>query len=305
MSDTPPPTAGDASDAIDPHVALAALLRWHSEMGVDEATAETPTDFKEFSAAALTKRSLAPAEPTPQPQTPRQPPPQSSPPAAPRSTRPQAARPVTAISGEKTIPADEAAADAANSAAACNDLSALAAAVATFEGCPLKAGARSTVFADGAENGDLLVIGEAPGREEDRIGRPFVGRAGQLLDRMLAAIGRSRETDTLISNVVFWRPPGNRTPTQSEVLICRPFTDRLIELYKPKAILLAGGAPTQALLGLSGIMRSRGRWRDLQTASGVSVPALPIFHPAFLLRQPVQKRLAWADLKSLADRLGD
>ncbi|MBY0423248.1 MAG: uracil-DNA glycosylase, partial [Parvularculaceae bacterium] len=170
-------------------------------------------------------------------------------------------------------------------------------------GCPLKAGARTTVFADGVWGADLLVIGEAPGRDEDLAGRPFVGRAGQLLDRMLAAIGRRRAENALISNVVFWRPPGNRTPTQLEIAVCKPFVERLVELTKPKAVMLAGGVPTQALLLLPGITRARGQWRTLTTSSGYSVPALPIFHPAFLLRQPAQKRFAWADLLTLEHRL--
>ena len=179
----------------------------------------------------------------------------------------------------------------------------LANAVAAFDACPLKAGARNTVFADGVFGADLLVIGEAPGRDEDRIGKPFVGRAGQLLDKMLAAIDRSRETNTLITNVIFWRPPGNRTPTAVETAICRPFVDRLIELTAPKAIVLAGGAPLQAMLGVSGIMRARGTWREIKVPALDPIPALPIFHPAFLLRQPIQKRLAWADLQSLDARL--
>jgi DNA polymerase len=203
------------------------------------------------------------------------------------------------------MPADEAARDAERLARACASFDDLAAAVASFEGCPLKPGARSTVFTDGVPGARLLIIGEAPGRDEDRLGKPFVGRAGQLLDRMLAAIGRSRATDTLISNVVFWRPPGNREPTHVEVAICRPFVDRLIELTNPRAILLAGAAPTRALLGLNGIMRARGNWRDIETAGGAKIAALPMFHPAFLLRQPSQKRLAWSDLLALDARLRD
>jgi DNA polymerase len=120
---------------------------------------------------------------------------------------------------------------------------------------------------------------------------------------MLGAIGRTRTQDTLISNVVFWRPPGNRTPTQVEIAICRPFVERLIELAKPRAIALAGGVPTQALTGQPSIMRARGSWRRIETRGGVAVDALAMFHPAFLLRQPAQKRLAWADLQTLERRL--
>lgn len=257
--------------------AARALLRWYAEMGVDEAVAAEPADW--FAA-------VAPA------------------PVAAAAVVKPAPRPAAIITaGAAPLPADEAAALAAEAARGAATFEALAAAVAAFEHCPLKAGARSTVFADGVPGADLLVIGEAPGRDEDRIGKPFVGRAGQLLDRMLAAIGRSRQTDTLISNVIFWRPPGNRTPTQVEIAICKPFVERLIELTAPKAVLLAGGAPLAALTGITGIMRARGVWRDIETASGARVAALPIFHPAFLLRQPASKRLAWSDLMSLQRKL--
>ncbi|MHA7871962.1 MAG: uracil-DNA glycosylase [Hyphococcus sp.] len=261
--------------------AAAALLRWYSEMGVDEAVGPTPADY--FAQTAKADRP---------------PPPQTS-----RS--PEQAKTAVFRADAAAPAADEAMAAAARAAAACQTFEDLDAAVRAFEGCPLKAGAKTTVFADGAPGAALLVIGEAPGRDEDRLGKPFVGRAGQLLDRMLAAIGRSRERDTLISNVIFWRPPGNRTPTQIETAVCRPFVERLIEVTNPKAIVLAGGAPMQALLGVTGIMRARGVWRDLELASGARYPALPIFHPAFLLRQPANKRLAWTDLQKLAARLRD
>jgi DNA polymerase len=265
---------------LSSHDAARALVRWYAEMGVDEAVGAAPTDW--FAAAAATpaagRNEAAAAKP--------------------------AARPAAVFTArDAPLPADEAASLAMAAARAATDFETLAAAVAAFEHCPLKAGARSTVFADGVPGADLLVIGEAPGRDEDRIGKPFVGRAGQLLDRMLAAIGRSRQSDTLISNVIFWRPPGNRTPTQVEIAICRPFVERLIELTAPKAVLLAGGAPLAALTGITGIMRARGVWRDIETASGARFPALPMFHPAFLLRQPASKRLAWSDLISLERKL--
>jgi DNA polymerase len=260
--------------------AARALLLWYRDMGVDEAVGPAPADF--FAAADRA-------------------PPAASPPAAPPRAIPQA----TVAAAGPAIPADEAALKADAAARGCATFEALAEAVAAFDGCPLKAGARTTVFTDGVPGAPLLVIGEAPGRDEDRLGKPFVGRAGQLLDRMLAAIGRSRATDALISNVVYWRPPGNREPTQIEIAICRPFVDRLIELTRPRAILLAGAAPTRALLGVNGIMRARGVWREIETGGGAKFPALPIFHPAFLLRQPAQKRLAWSDLLALAARLTD
>ncbi|HNR76341.1 MAG TPA: uracil-DNA glycosylase [Parvularculaceae bacterium] len=256
--------------------AARALLRWYVDAGVDEAVDAEPVD--RFQPEASVR------------------------PAPPART---ATASVTHIARPAQPSADEAIARAAAAAAACNSHDELAAAVAAFEGCPLKAGARNTVFSDGVPGARLLVIGEAPGRDEDALGKPFVGRAGQLLDKMLAAIGRSRATDTLISNVVYWRPPGNRAPTQAEIAACRPFVERLIELTQPAAIMLAGGVPTQAMIGASGIMRARGAWRDVTLASGAAFPALPVFHPAFLLRQPAQKRLAWTDLQTLAARLRD
>jgi len=262
--------------------AAAALLRWYAEMGVDEAVSAEPTDFFSW------------GPPTPM-TTPAQQKPLKAAPARQPST--------TVNADDAPPPADEAVELAKTAAASCKTAEELAAAVAGFDACPLKAGARNTVFADGVFGADLLVIGEAPGRDEDRIGKPFVGRAGQLLDKMLAAIDRYRETNTLITNVIFWRPPGNRTPTAVETAICRPFVDRLIELTAPKAIVLAGGAPLQAMLGVSGIMRARGTWREINVPALDPIPALPIFHPAFLLRQPIQKRLAWGDLQSLDARL--
>ena len=281
---------------ISPADAAAALLRWYAEAGVDEAVGATPANFFSWKAPErpfLSQNNTSKAGATPSVASTREH----------RRQQEQTARPVAVVAA--AAPVDEAVVAARAVAAACRTFEDLGAAVAAFDGCPLKKGARNTVFADGAPDADLLVIGEAPGRDEDRIGKPFVGRAGQLLDRMLAAIDRGREKDTLISNVVYWRPPGNRTPTQNEVMICRPFVDRLIEIIRPKAILLAGGAPTQALTGQSGIMRSRGRWKTVETASGFSAPALPVFHPAFLLRQPQQKRLAWTDLQNLKARLTD
>ena len=252
----------------------AALLRWYAEMGVDETVATTPSNFFNASSKSEPEKPAASAK-----------------------------RPPIATLNNNITPADEAVELAKKAASECVTFDELHSAVAAFDACALKAGARNTVFADGVPGSDLLVIGEAPGRDEDRIGKPFVGRAGQLLDRMLGAIGRSRETNTLISNVIYWRPPGNRTPTQVETAICRPFVERLIELTAPKAIVLAGGSPMQALLGITGIMRARGVWREIELANGQRYPALPIFHPAFLLRQPANKRLAWTDLQNLRARL--
>jgi uracil-DNA glycosylase len=182
----------------------------------------------------------------------------------------------------------------------------LAARAADFDGCALKRTATTTVFADGNPSAAVMIIGEAPGAEEDRTGRPFVGRAGQLLDRMLAAIGLDRG-GVLITNVVYWRPPGNRTPTPAEIASCLPFVLRHVALIRPKVLVLAGGTAAGALLPQGqGITRLRGRWFDL-ALPGLDrpVPTLPMFHPSFLLRAPERKREAWRDLLALRARLAE
>ncbi|MGX6648379.1 uracil-DNA glycosylase [Maricaulaceae bacterium MS644] len=187
-------------------------------------------------------------------------------------------------------------------AAACATLDDLKAAIDAFDGCPLKATATRAAFARGNPQARVMVIGEAPGREEDREGEPFVGEAGQLLNRMLAAIGLD-ETSAYITNIVFWRPPGNRKPTDAEIEACRPFTERHIELVKPDFILLAGGMSAQTLLRQrAGITQLRGKWAELKAGDAV-IPALATFHPAFLLRRPQEKAKAWSDLLSLKARL--
>jgi len=189
-------------------------------------------------------------------------------------------------------------------AAAANSLAELAAAVTAFEACALKRTATNTVFADGVAGAPLMVIGEAPGGDEDRLGRPFVGRSGQLLDRMLAAIGYDRRRNAYITNVLFWRPPGNRKPTPDEVAACLPFVWRHIALAAPKVVLLCGGTATSALLGRAeGIMRLRGRWLELAVAGGTPVPTLATYHPSFLLRAPARKGEAWRDLLALQSKL--
>jgi DNA polymerase len=201
-----------------------------------------------------------------------------------------------------------AAADApgtATLAAACADLAALRAAMAGIEGCALRRGARSLVFADGDPRARVMVIGEAPGREEDLAGLPFVGRSGQLLDRMLAAIGLSRKAEdpgsaAYITNVLPWRPPQNRDPSGDEVAMLVPFLMRHIELADPEVLLLLGSPATRTVLGTEqGVTRLRGRWLQARGR-----PALATFHPAALLREPARKREAWADLVMLKRRLG-
>lgn len=194
--------------------------------------------------------------------------------------------------------AEESAGAATTLARSCATLDALREAMAGFEGCALKATAKSLCFSDGDPAARIMMVGEAPGADEDRQGLPFVGVSGQLLDRMLAAIGLERSRDVYIANIVPWRPPGNRTPTTQEMMICKPFILRQIELAAPDILVTLGGPSTQALLGVAGIMAARGKWRSLELA-GRSIPALPTLHPAYLLRNPIAKRQSWADLRSL------
>jgi DNA polymerase len=190
-------------------------------------------------------------------------------------------------------------------AAGAEDMAALAAAIAGFDGCPLKfeGAASQAVVYRGDPAAPLMVIGEGPGADEDRQGQPFVGRAGQLLDKMLAAAGLTDRV--LITNTVFWRPPGNRTPTPAEQAVCAPFVERAIALVKPKMLLLVGGASAKAMLRKDeGILSMRGRWHEWRSTDGAAeLPALPTLHPAFLLRQPAAKKRAWADLLTLTERL--
>jgi DNA polymerase len=260
--------------------ALLAALAWQIELGADEAIGEAPVDRFAEAATPPSVMRAAPAAPA-----------VAAPaPTAPRSAREPAAAPV---------PAGVASAD--QIAAACATLDELARALAAFDGCAaLRAGARSCVFADGDPAARVMVIGEAPGREEDLAGKPFVGRSGQLLDRMLAAIGldrraADRDRAVYITNVLPWRPVDNRAPGGDETTILAPFVRRHIELAAPEFLLLAGGAPARALLGTAeGIMKLRGRWRRV-----AETPAMPTLHPAFLLRSPLSKRQAWRDLLAL------
>jgi uracil-DNA glycosylase family 4 len=260
-----------------------ALLRWYVEMGADEAIGFEPADRLAPPPAGIP----APAKPTP---------------IRGQSPRPVPAAPPAAL----TESLGEAAQSARRLASGAESVEALAALVAGFDGCALKRTATNTVFIDGNPAAPILIIGEAPGADEDRIGRPFVGRAGQLLDRMLAAIGLDRG-GVLITNVIYWRPPGNRTPTAAEIASCLPFVFRLIALVHPKALVLSGGTAAGALLAQGqGITRLRGRWFDLAVPGlDQPVPTLPMFHPSFLLRTPERKREAWRDLLSLRARLDE
>ena len=257
------------------------LLRWQVEAGADEAIGE----------AAIDRYALAAASPSAQ-----VPP---APPATPAAPRPGAAVPEAA---RRTVPAEvDNARDLAASASTLEDLEK---ALNAFTGCALKETATNTVFGDGNPEARIMLVGEAPGADEDRLGRPFVGVSGQLLDRMLACIRLDRQS-VYITNVVYWRPPGNRKPTAAELAACLPFIVRHIELVSPEILVLVGGTPTNALLGRKeGIMKLRGRWFEYQSPGMARpIPAIPTYHPAFLLRQASQKRMAWRDLLAIREKI--
>jgi DNA polymerase len=246
---------------------LLAALRLQLEWGVDEALEEAPVD------RFATRAPVAEAPPVAAPAVP---------------PRPAAARPIQAL-----IPPPAAAAAALAEAA--QDLAALRAAIAEADS-PLRDTATNLVFSDGVAESGLMMIGEAPGADEDRLGKPFVGVSGQLLDRMLASIGLDRKTNFYLTNILPWRPPGNRTPTDAEITLFLPFLMRHIELVRPRHLVLLGGVSAKALLrAKDGITRLRGRWHQVQAPSG-PLPALATLHPAYLLRTPAAKREAWSDL---------
>ena len=218
-------------------------------------------------------------------------------PESPSQTEP-AARPRAAT----PLGASEAETGARRIARAANTLDELEAALKNFDGCGLKSTATKLCFYRGAPRTDVMIIGEAPGRDEDLAGKPFVGRAGQLLDKMLGAIGLS-EADVHITNIVYWRPPGNRTPTPQEALACRPFLERQIELVSPKMLVAVGGSAAKEVLGVAeGIMRLRGKWREVAIGDR-KIPAIATLHPAYLLRTPAAKQLAWMDLLQIRSKL--
>ena len=220
------------------------------------------------------------------------------------AAQPDARAPISAPSVNRIAPPppEDATLAARALAKSAPDLATLEKLLSEFEGCALKSTASRLVFADGNPDAKIVIIGEAPGRDEDEIGKPFVGRAGQLLDKMLGTIGLDRES-VYIANIVPWRPPGNRTPTPQEIAICLPFIQRQIELVAPMMLLTMGAPSTQNLLNQKdGILRLRGRWFDYKLGSA-TIPALATLHPAYLLRQPGAKALAWRDLRALNTRL--
>ncbi|MFV0410762.1 MAG: uracil-DNA glycosylase family protein [Paracoccus sp. (in: a-proteobacteria)] len=267
---------------IDGWTALA-LLEWQREFGIDEPMLDAPLD-----------RTDLPAPPKPAPKAPAM---------APAAGLNGPAQPAAPLPGAATPDHAAFVQEAVQLAAGAATLEQLAEAQQAYDGLALKLGARNFVFSDGNPAARVMIIGEAPGEEEDARGKPFVGRAGQLLDQMLHAIGMGRDQPDAsraiyIGNVLKWRPPGNRRPSPDEIALSLPFLRRQVELADPEIILLMGNTPCLAALNREGILRLRGKWTE-----AFGRPALPMTHPASLLRNPIAKREAWADLLSLADRL--
>lgn len=273
-----------------PRENLAALLQWYVEHGLDETIGEEAIDrFALPPPVAAAPPSAAAGVPAP---------------AAKASSPIRAPAPPIAARAPVPLESPQLTEDARAIARGCATIADLEAAVRAFEGCALKRTAKNTVFADGVPGAPVMIVGEAPGADEDRLGKPFVGVSGQLLDRMFEAIGMSRARDLYITNILFWRPPGNRTPTLAEQSICLAFTRRHIELARPKLLVLAGGTAAKAVLDTTeGIMRLRGKWTTLRLDDGTEVPTIPTFHPAFLLRTPASKRQSWLDLLAIDKKL--
>lgn len=265
--------------AADP----AALLRWYIDAGVDETIGDEPLN------RYVTRPETPAAAPAAVPAV--------APAPAPLAQRATALPPTAA-------PVDASATQLAQAAQTVDELRA---AVEAFTGCGLKQFASRTVFADGNPRARVMFIGEAPGADEDRQGLPFVGVSGKLLDRMIGSVGLARETNAYITNVVFWRPPGNRAPSDEEIAACLPFVTRHIELVDPVVLVLVGGLAAKTLLAKPlGITKLRGHWHEYETP-GLSrpVPTMALFHPAYLLRSPQQKRFAWRDLLAIRQKLND
>ncbi len=277
---------GDKADVTHPQplpataaLALKSLADFWADMGLEEARAlNIPRAAAQRPAAGT--RAATPAR---------------------QMERPPSS-PVTGARPEPRRINNNPIADARKLAASANSMAELRAIIDQFDGCPLKKAAKNTVVCDGAYDADVMIVGEAPGGEEDAQGLPFVGRAGKLLDKMLATIGLSRQENVFITNLIYWRPPGNRDPSPAEMQICAPFLSRQIELKKPKLLLTAGKFATQAMLGTDdGIMRLRGR-KLLYRQEGLPAPVkcVPMLHPAYLLRRPEDKAKAWDDLRTIA-----
>lgn len=267
--------------ADNDHPSPERLLQLYADAGVDESIADEPVDWF---AAAASRRNAKEAEPA----------------VTPRSDTPPSAKPARRRAAP--VAPDAAVLDARARAQDAQTLAELEATLKEFDGCPLKATAKNTCFARGSDAARVMFIGEGPGRDEDLQGRPFVGRAGQLLDKMLAAVGLGEE-HVYITNIVYWRPPGNRTPTPLEVQACAPFLDRQIALLDPEFLVLIGGPASHHILNTSeGITRLRGKWRECDIG-GKTRRAMPILHPAYLLRTPAAKRHAWRDMLEIETAL--
>ncbi|MET3648309.1 uracil-DNA glycosylase [Phyllobacterium ifriqiyense] len=271
---------------------LSEILHFYAEAGVDTPLVDTPVDrFSQVDTkraqtqqAPVATRSNAPS---------------------PASLKPPIDANASAPStlSKASVPDDAKIAMARQMAANATTLEELREQLAAFDGCNLKFTAKNLVFADGNPQAAIMFVGEAPGREEDLEGIPFIGRSGQLLDRMLAAIGLDRQS-VYIANTIPWRPPGNRTPTPLETEICRPFFERQIELANPKLLVALGGPAAKALTNApEGILRLRGNWKTHLTGSGNQIPVMPTLHPAYLLRNSAQKKFAWRDFLSVKLRL--
>lgn len=266
------------------------LLRWYLEAGVDEAILENPVNRYRRAEPTGLDPAVAAKETSP-------------PEGRPEGSAGSKARSPAATVPGVPVPPVESAVEAAQRASSIEELRAT---LANFEQCPLKNTATNLVFGDGCTSARIIFIGEAPGAEEDRRGIPFVGPSGRLLDRMLESIQLDRNK-AFISNTIFWRPPGNRSPTSSEVATCMPFVERIIELIDPRILVALGGPAASALLGQAeSVGRLRGRWFTYQTPRlPRPIPTTAIFHPAYLLRSPAQKRLAWRDLLAIKAKLSE
>ncbi|MGE8941782.1 uracil-DNA glycosylase [Leptospira interrogans] len=278
---------------------LMALVAWYRDMGVSDTLVDMPLDWLALGGEADARIDAAQFAKADVRST------GSSRSASRDTPAASVATPPPRPAAPRTFPgiAPAAAEQAANSdAAAARTLDELRDKLEHFDGCALKATAKNLCFYRGAPQARLMLIGEAPGRDEDIQGKPFVGRAGQLLDRMLAAINLT-EADVHITNIVYWRPPGNRTPTPQEALVCRPFLLRQIELVAPDFLLLVGGAAAKSVLDTNdGILRVRGKWRQIEVG-GRTLPVIATLHPAYLLRTPAAKRQAWRDLLAVRSNL--
>ncbi|MEM1040567.1 MAG: uracil-DNA glycosylase [Pseudomonadota bacterium] len=280
---------------------LHELLQWYHDAGVDLALEDAPVDrFAEsarIAEAQATKRAAK--QPTKGKASATAPGPAAQPLAAGKQTKPVTQ---SRTAAPAVVQNSEVVANARALADQAQTLEALKTAIEGFEGCNLKFTAKSTVFASGNPRARLMLVGEAPRREEDEQGVPFVGRSGQMLDKILKALGYDRN-DVYITNVLPWRPPGNRTPTAAESDICRPFLEKHIALVNPDLLVAVGAAATKTLLSTKeGIVSLRGRWKDVRFGDN-TYALLPTFHPSYLLRSPSQKKYAWHDWQMVKARM--